>query len=236
MIVTLNSDNPNDALLIERLFAQAERTGCCGDRQMELPLVAEEPAVTRSAPEAVATVTAPLPPFLLPEPPAPVAPPAEPPSVDATGLPWDARIHSESKATVADGTWRKRRNVDPELVKQVEAELRGESPVAATPAVAAPSATEASASVPPPPPPPTTITITNTLDPERIVEAMAAPEPVATRSLTDLSAAIAQGKLKMADLTVKAQEHGCADAIALTNNPLALAAVIAFYDEQGLFQ
>lgn len=231
MIVTLNSDNPNDALLIERLFAQAERTGCCGDRQMELPLVAEEPAVTRSAPEAVATVTAPLPPFLLPEPPAPVAPPAEPPSVDATGLPWDARIHSESKATVADGTWRKRRNVDPELVKQVEAELRGESPVAATPAVAAPSATEASASVPAPPPP--------AVEPVAAVippPPAAAPEPVATRSLTDLSAAIAQGKLKMADLIVKAREHGCADAIALTNNPLALAAVIAFYDEQGLFQ
>lgn len=231
MIVTLNSDNPNDALLIERLFAQAERTGRCGDRQMELPLVAEEPAVTRSAPEAVATVTAPLPPFILPEPPAPVAPPAEPPSVDASGLPWDARIHSESKATVADGTWRKRRNVDPELVKQVEAELRGESHVAATPAVTAPSATEVSASTPTPPPP--------AVEPVAAVippPPAAAPEPVATRSLTDLSAAIAQGKLQMPDLIAKAQEHGCADAIALTNNPLALAAVIAFYDEQGLFQ
>lgn len=211
MIVTLNSDNPNDALLIERLFAPAERTGCCGDRQMELPGI---------EPEAV---PAPLPPFILPEPPAPVAQPAEPPSVDSAGLPWDARIHSESKATVADGTWRKRRGVDPELVKHVEAELRGE-----------PAVTEASASVPTPPPPAPAPEAPVTADVPP-VPAPPAPTPAAPagKTLADLSAAVAQGKVDILQMLQIAKEHGCQDIPALSNNPLALAAVIAHFDGLG---
>jgi hypothetical protein len=53
---------------------------------------------------------------------------AEPPAVDATGLPHDERIHASSKALNADGTWRKRRGVDDETVTSVEAELRGVEP------------------------------------------------------------------------------------------------------------
>lgn len=220
MIVTLNSDNPADAELIQRLFAPGAQA------QLSLDLAPPEPpAVTPSAPEAVAAIAVPLPPFAPPE------PPAAPPSVDASGLPWDARIHSESKATVADGTWRKRRGVDPELVKQVEAELRAATePSAAavsasTPTVAEIPAPPSSPAVVPPPPAP-------------IPEAAPAPAPEAApaRTLTDLSAAVAQGKLKMTDLIEQAQAQGCADVVALTNNPLALAAVIAFYDQQGLFQ
>lgn len=44
-------------------------------------------------------------------------------AVDSKGTPWDARIHSESKATVADGSWRKRRGVSDELFNEVMAEL-----------------------------------------------------------------------------------------------------------------
>lgn len=44
--------------------------------------------------------------------------------LDKHGLPWDNRIHAESKAKIADGFWRKKRGVDPVLVAQVEAELR----------------------------------------------------------------------------------------------------------------
>lgn len=211
MIVTLNSDNPADAELIERLFAPAVPAV-----QMSLDLA---PVVQTEAP---ATETVPSPPFVLPE------TPATPPSVDAAGLPWDARIHSESKATVADGTWRKRRGVDPELVKQVEAELRGEpaatEPSASTPTVADTPVPPAPAVVPPPPAP----------IPE--VPPAPTPETAPARSLTDLSAAVAQGKLKMTDLIEQAKTQGCADVVALTDNPLALAAVIAFYDQQGLFQ
>ena len=44
--------------------------------------------------------------------------------LDAKGMPWDNRIHAESKGKIADGTWRKKRNLDPTLLATVEAELR----------------------------------------------------------------------------------------------------------------
>lgn len=44
--------------------------------------------------------------------------------LDKHGLPWDGRIHAESKGKLTDGSWRKKRQVDPALVAQVEAELR----------------------------------------------------------------------------------------------------------------
>lgn len=63
-------------------------------------------------------------------------------NVDSKGTPWDARIHSESKATVADGTWRKRRGVSDELFNEVMAEL-----------TAATSNDDAGEDEAPPPPP-----------------------------------------------------------------------------------
>lgn len=47
------------------------------------------------------------------------------PALDVRGLPWDERIHASTKAKLASGAWRSRRGVSDELVKQVEAELRG---------------------------------------------------------------------------------------------------------------
>lgn len=101
-------------------------------------------------------------PRAVPAPPAPVVPPppvaTDAPERDASGLPWDGRIHASSKALLSDGTWRQRRNTDPALVKAVTEELRA--------ALAAPSAVEPApglafgpvqhgspAVVPPPPPP-----------------------------------------------------------------------------------
>ena len=43
--------------------------------------------------------------------------------VDSGGIVWDERIHSGSKKKNADGKWKLRKNVDENLVKQVEAEL-----------------------------------------------------------------------------------------------------------------
>lgn len=54
----------------------------------------------------------------------PVAPATDSPVKDANGMVWDERIHSSSREMNKDGTWRKRRGVSDELVKQVEAELR----------------------------------------------------------------------------------------------------------------
>lgn len=72
------------------------------------------------------------------------------PETDASGLPWDERIHSSNRKTIADGTWQKKRGVDAQLVASVEAELRGEEIPADEP-VAAMTA-EAAFSAPPPPP------------------------------------------------------------------------------------
>ena len=43
--------------------------------------------------------------------------------VDSAGMPWDYRIHASSRAKVADGTWRQRRNLDPNVLAQVQAEM-----------------------------------------------------------------------------------------------------------------
>ena len=44
--------------------------------------------------------------------------------VDSEGLPWDARIHSSSRNLNADGSWRLRRNLNPDILTQVMAELK----------------------------------------------------------------------------------------------------------------
>jgi hypothetical protein len=73
---------------------------------------------------------------------APAAGSATSPSiVDKDGLPWDERIHSGSRGFNKDGTWRRRKNVDPATVAAIEVELRGGTP----PPPAAPA--------PPPPTP-----------------------------------------------------------------------------------
>lgn len=90
--------------------------------------------------------------------PAPVAEnPEGAPDFDSRGFPWDERIHTGTKATNADGTWRNKRGVDKDLIAAVEAELRGEP---AAPAAAPVSGDGSAASIPapaptaPPPPPP----------------------------------------------------------------------------------
>ena len=106
------------------------------------------PVVTAAAPVNVA-------------PPPPQAPGIE---VDAKGMPWDNRIHSGSRAKTADGSWRQKRNLDPNLLAQVEGELRttmslptvapttAAVAIAATPtAVVTPESAFIAAVVPPPP-------------------------------------------------------------------------------------
>lgn len=50
--------------------------------------------------------------------------PVPPVTLDKTGTPWDARIHSSSRALVANGTWRLKKGVDKALVESVTRELR----------------------------------------------------------------------------------------------------------------
>ncbi len=98
-----------------------------------------------------------------------VPPPPPVDGCDSDGLPWDGRIHSSSRAKLADGRWRQRRNTDPSIVTEVTAELRAAlsappapaaivppPPVSAVlpfpfPPIEEPAATSAPAAVPPPP-------------------------------------------------------------------------------------
>lgn len=69
---------------------------------------------------------------------------ATPPEFDKDGTPWDKRIHAESKAINADGTWRKRRNLSDVTYASVMAEITkttaGAQPAAAPTIPAAPVA------------------------------------------------------------------------------------------------
>lgn len=98
---------------------------------------------------------------LLGVPPAPRVDPGPPGDRDSEGLPWDGRIHSSSKALLADGKWRQRRNTDPAVVAAVTAELRAALAAPSAPVPAAPPAPPApppAAVVPPPPEAPASMT------------------------------------------------------------------------------
>lgn len=95
--------------------------------------------------------------------PTPQVPTTAGPELDAEGLPWDKRIHSSSKAKIANGQWRLAKNIDKSLVEQVKAELRGvmaaptapvATPLAPVPTVIAPAAPEPPAVATPPVPAP----------------------------------------------------------------------------------
>lgn len=74
--------------------------------------------------------------------------------LDKNGLPWDERIHAGTKTKLKSGEWKAKKQVDPALVAQVEAELRARvaagnapagvaavptAPIAAIPAIANPA-------------------------------------------------------------------------------------------------
>ena len=75
--------------------------------------------------------------------------------LDKDGLPWDSRIHVESRNKNSDGRWRKKRSLDSAVCAQVEAELRQlmgapAAPLAPAPTPAQPAATPV---IPAPPAP-----------------------------------------------------------------------------------
>ena len=45
------------------------------------------------------------------------------PELDSRDMPWDARIHAGTKTKISDGSWKKKKGVDKDVVEQVEAEL-----------------------------------------------------------------------------------------------------------------
>lgn len=58
--------------------------------------------------------------------------------LDKEGLPWDARIHSSSRATIKDGTWKLKRGLESDYVEEVKAELKKVMNIPAEPAATTP--------------------------------------------------------------------------------------------------
>ena len=95
--------------------------------------------------------------------------------LDASGLPWDERIHSGNREKNAgDGLWRKRRGVAQELVDSVTAELRGTEAPAAPAVDPTPPASLEPSTPPAPPPPPAADTAPASSD---VTNAVSAPPP-----------------------------------------------------------
>ena len=109
-----------------------------GGAAVPAPLAASIPqtaAVATSAPPAPAT-SAPITTTLGP---ASLGAGAASVELDKNGLPWDERIHAGTKTKLKSGEWKAKKQVAPELVASVEAELRARmaagnvaSPVAPT--------------------------------------------------------------------------------------------------------
>jgi hypothetical protein len=145
--------------------------------------------------------------------------------VDSTGLPWDKRIHAEGKAKIANGTWRKKRNVDPALVATVEAELRG--------VMSAPAAPVTPGPVPLPPGVSNTGAVVTALPAAPPAPAPAAPVVSldARKKYVDLigraSAAIQSGKLSQAEISQVCNDFGVG-ALVLLANRLDLVDSVAY--------
>lgn len=123
-----------------------------------VPLVPAPPApiVTEAATSTMTPTLAPAATVALP--PAPAAVPASAAGErDSAGLPWDERIHSETRKTNADGTWRYRRNLDAGVKAAVTAELKlqyGQQVIPSQSVAAIANALQLPASAPSVPPPP----------------------------------------------------------------------------------
>lgn len=188
-----------------------------------LPIVPAVPLVTSTAP------TAPLP---------PVAPAANvvttvaatasnPAPVDKDGLPWDARIHSSSKEKIANGTWKKRRGVDPALVVTVENELRQ--------LMGVPQTTAPANDWPFPVPSAPAVTTYNVPQTEghtgagslgHAVAPAADPKTEWVNLIRESTAAQAAGKIKAEEISAICLRHGV-PALPLLMNRLDLVAPIA---------
>jgi hypothetical protein len=82
--------------------------------------------------------------------------PADTSEPDSEGVPYDSRIHSDTKAKTDKGAWRRRRNVPDETYNAVLAELKTGAPASAPPppvaGTPAPDAAAVFAAAAPPPP------------------------------------------------------------------------------------
>ena len=245
-LTDINLDDPDEVAtardILSRLLGEKTCKGECESAQVPLapaaPQIPPAPCIAAAAPSSIAPGA---PPATFPTPPAPAIPapptalvaaapsapavpstPAPGVDVDKHGLPWDSRIHAESKAKIADGSWRRKRGVDEALVVTVEAELRGlAAPVgfaqvaAVTPAqVFAPPAAPAAA-----------------VTPAQVFAPPAAPSAgpaTFDQLMPKVTAAVTAGILPPAEIRVACESVGVASIVDLQANPAAVPLVWAW--------
>ena len=231
---------------IHTLFAPVKQSGAA-----PLPPSGAAPYFVAAEPLPIApvapTVSQPVPTIA----PAPLAPPTAPPPppaapsvavapvsthavpVDKHGVPWDERIHAGNRATVADGSWRKRKNLMPGFFEQVMAELQTHmglpvTPVTPTaqdgPIVGEPDAAAVfGGNVAPAPAAPVAPA------PAAPVAAPAAPVVSGlsphTQLIIDAAKSVNAGRVTKEQIVAACQAFGTSELMALKDNPDAIAAV-----------
>ena len=167
--------------------------------------------------------------------------------LDSQGLPWDSRIHSSSKATIADGSWKLRRGVDPAEVEKVKAQLKE---LMAVPVTTKPAFTLEIPHVPVdlnvPKPPTSTIVGVDLASGHDVTVVTPVPKshylidqaPSTAVTLTDLigrmSAAIAETRLTQAAVKEMCVKHGVSEFHLLGNRPDLLPLIDADMKAMGV--
>lgn len=232
-----------DAAKLNAIFGQGAAGATLGD----VGLAPTQAFGVPAAPLAVSTPAIAGASTVAPPPPANTAPITTTPGVassvagvdlDAKGMPWDNRIHAESKGKIADGTWRKKRNLDPTVLATVEAELRQ--------LMGAPAAPLAPTTAPIAPTPPLApaAPVTANLPTASVSQPVAAPLPPAAPNVAPAgevpqdarqqfvglvgraSAAIQAGKVSQAEVNQICADSGI-PALPLLANRLDLVATVA---------
>lgn len=150
--------------------------------------------------------------------------------VDKHGLPWDRRIHASTKTKCADGSWKKARNVDPNLVATVEAELK--AAMSAPGPIVSPEVAAAQIITPPPPSgtlppapavtPPPTPAVTPPPPPAAATGDMTFPE-----FLTKVTAMCTAGQTTHETVAATCQKYGLATIPLLGSRPDLIPTIAA---------
>lgn len=147
--------------------------------------------------------------------PVPPAPGGSTVELDADGLPWDSRIHSDATVRkAATGKWKTRKNLPDGYKAQIEAELRAVmgAPTATTASVSAPAPAPAAPSAPAAPTPPSATA--------------AAPAAPGAMTFADFTRYLVSNKVDQGKVMVQVQKVGLTSIPDLAKRPDLIPAVV----------
>lgn len=142
--------------------------------------------------------------------------------LDKNGLPWDERIHAGTKTKLNSGEWKAKKQVDPALVAQVEAELRARvaaspAPVAAVPAVPAAPVAPTIPTAPPVAP---------------LAPSVSADPATFEQLMPRITAAVTAGIMPPTAVGAACAAHGVASVVTLQQSPQFVPLVWATLKQQ----